>query len=109
MAFPGLLKSNGRWRLVVFPGNLGDSNMRTPYEKLGEALGAPNSFIRRYTPPGKPFDSLIEVLTVHTGSRKDIDLLELPETFHPNHAAIGWDYWKVYSDEESYHEGHGQA
>jgi hypothetical protein len=22
---------------------------------------------------------------------------------------MGWDYWKVYVDEESYHEGHGQA
>ncbi|KAJ5355556.1 uncharacterized protein N7496_012768 [Penicillium cataractarum] len=104
-----LLKSNGRWRIVVFPGRLTDYNNMKRYERLGEALGAPNSFIRCFTPPGKPFDSLIEILTVHSGSRKDIELLDLPEPFHPNHHDLGWDYWKIYSDEESYHEGHGQA
>lgn len=104
-----LLKSNGRWRVIVFPGNLTESTNMQRYEKLGASLGSPDSFIRQFTPPGKPIDSVIEVLTVHSGPRRGIELLDLPEAFHPHHGDLGWDYWKVYADEESYHEGHGQA
>ncbi|KAJ5774399.1 hypothetical protein N7457_009295 [Penicillium paradoxum] len=104
-----LLKSNGRWRVIVFPGKLTETINMQRYEKLGADLGAPDSFIRRFTPPGKPIDSVIEVLTVHSGPRRDIELLDLPDAFHPLHGDQGWDYWKVHVDEESYHEGHGQA
>lgn len=104
-----LLKSNGRWRMIVFPGRLTDIQNMQRYKSLGKSLGAPDSFLRRFTPPGKPIDSVIEVLTVHSGPRTSIELLDLPEPFHPHHGDMGWDYWKVYSDEESYHEGHGQA
>ena len=104
-----LLKSNGRWRVVVFPGRLTEPHNMQRLEKLGELLGGPNSFIRQFTPPGKPIDSVIEVLTVHSGPRAGIELLDLPEAFHPHHGDMGWDYWKVYVDEISYHEGHGEA
>ncbi|KAJ5130883.1 uncharacterized protein N7515_006922 [Penicillium bovifimosum] len=104
-----LLKSNGRWRVIVFPGTLTESSNMQRFENLGAALDAPDSFIRQFTPPGKPIDSVIEVLTVHSGHRRDIELLDLPEAFHPNHGHEGWDYWKVFVDEDSYHEGHGHA
>ncbi|KAJ6115297.1 hypothetical protein N7486_001075 [Penicillium sp. IBT 16267x] len=104
-----LLKSNGRWRIIVFPGQLNSPLNMQRLEKLGQSLQAPDSFICQYTPSGKPIDSVIEVLTVHSGPRADIELLDLPEAFHPDHGDMGWDYWKVFVDEESYHEGHGQA
>ena len=104
-----LLKSNGRWRVIVFPGHLTDPNTMQRFQRLGESLGGPNSFLRCFTPPGKAIDSVIEVLTVHAGPRTGIELLSLPEIFHPFHGHLGWDYWKVYSDEPSYHEGHGHA
>lgn len=104
-----LLKSNGRWRVIVFPGRLTEPQNMERFKRLGASLGGPDSFIRQFTPPGKSIDSVIEVLTVHSGSRRDIELLDLPEAFHPHHGDMGWDYWKVFVDEESYHEGHGQA
>lgn len=104
-----LLKSNGRWRVIVFPGKLTETTNMQRYQKLGAALGGPDSFIRQFTQPGKPVDSTIEILTVHSGPRRGIELLDLPEAFHPHHGDLGWDYWKVYVDEESYHEGYGQA
>ncbi|KAJ5674938.1 uncharacterized protein N7477_004872 [Penicillium maclennaniae] len=104
-----LLKSNGRWRVIVFPGRLTEPSNMQRMRSLGKQLEAPDSFIHRYTPPGQSIDSVIEVLTVHCGPRADIELLELPNAFHPYHSDLGWDYWKVYVDEESYHEGHGQA
>ncbi|KAL3435018.1 thioredoxin-like protein [Aspergillus tetrazonus] len=104
-----LLKSNGRWRVIVFPGRLTDPRNMQRFQQLGQKLGDPDSFIRQYTPPGQPIDSMIEVLIVHAGPRTEIELLDLPEAFHPNHGDMGWDYWKVYVDDDSYHEGHGQA
>ncbi|OQD80707.1 hypothetical protein PENANT_c033G02357 [Penicillium antarcticum] len=104
-----LLKSNGRWRIIVFPGQLATRTNMQRMQELGAKLGAQDSFIRRYTPLEQSFDSVIEILTVHAGSRKDVELLDLPEAFHPFDNKIGWDYWKVYADDQSYHEGHGQA
>ncbi|KAE8329615.1 FAD binding domain-containing protein [Aspergillus sergii] len=104
-----LLKSNGRWRIIVFPGHLTVPQNMQRMQKLGDKLGSLDSFIRQYTPSGQPIDSLIEVLTVHAGPRIGVELLDLPEAFHPFDEQMGWDYWKVYVDDQSYHEGHGQA
>lgn len=49
------------------------------------------------------------MLTVHAGPRASLELLDLPEAFHPFDRKTGWDYWKVFADDQSYHEGHGQA
>jgi phenol 2-monooxygenase len=78
-------------------------------ENLGVKLDAQDSFIRRFTPPGQAIDEVIEVLTVHAGSRQSVALLDLPEAFHPYDEKEGWDYRKVFVDDQSYHEGHGQA
>jgi phenol 2-monooxygenase len=104
-----LLKSNGRWRVIVFAGDLTNPENFGRYSQLGEKLSSPTSFLRRYTPPGQPIDSVIEVLTVHAGPRTSIELLDLPEAFHPYSEKQGWDYWKVFVDDQSYHEGHGKA
>ncbi|KAJ5690867.1 hypothetical protein N7462_005259 [Penicillium macrosclerotiorum] len=56
-----------------------------------------------------PSDGLIEVLTIQAGRRKSIELLDLPELFHPYSETMGWDYWKVFVDDGSYYEGHGNA
>ncbi|KAJ5097871.1 FAD binding domain-containing protein [Penicillium argentinense] len=104
-----LLKSNGHWRVIVFPGQLSNPQNMQRVKQLGARLEAQGSFIRRYAPSGQPTDSVIEVLTVHAGPRTGVELLDLPQAFHPYHEKVGWDYWKVFVDDGSYHEGHGQA
>jgi phenol 2-monooxygenase len=104
-----LLKSNGRWRIIVFPGQLTAHENMQKMQRLGAKFKARDSFIRRYTPPEQSIDSVIEILTIHAGPRKELDLMDLPEAFHPFDHKLGWDYWKVYADDQSYHEGHGQA
>jgi phenol 2-monooxygenase len=34
---------------------------------------------------------------------------DFPEIFRPFSERDGWDYWKIYVDDQSYHEGHGKA
>lgn len=104
-----LLKSNGRWRLIVFPGRLNDVESKKRFDSLGAKLAGGNSIIKRFTPPQQPVDSVIEILTVHAGPRTEIELQDLHQAFHPYDEKLGWDYWKVYVDDQSYHEGHGKA
>lgn len=108
--FQELLKSNGRWRVVVFAGDIKQPAQKARVQALGEALARPDSFLHRYTPADAPIDSVIEVLTIHSSPRREVELLEdFHEIFHPFRKDVGWDYWKVFVDDDSYHEGHGQA
>jgi len=107
--FQEMLKSDGRWRIVVFAGNVSASSQMERVQQLGKALDDPKSFVKRFTPQGKKIDSLIEILTIHSAKRAETELFDFPEIFHPFSERDGWDYWKVYVDEESYHEGNGHA
>jgi phenol 2-monooxygenase len=105
-----LLPSNGTWRLLVFAGDLLDQTQFARLSTLADRLSSPDSFINRYKlkEDGK-MASLFEILTIHSSPYEKIELLSLPDIFHPYSQEYGWDYNKVYVDGNSYHEGHGQA
>ncbi len=107
--FGQFLKSDGRFRIIVFAGNLKDEKQWTRLRRFGELLAKPDSVIRRFTPSAKPIDSIMEVLVIHSAPRQEVELLELHEMFHPFDEKRGWDYEKVFVDDVSYHEGHGEA
>lgn len=105
-----LLKSNGRWRILVFPGAiLSSPTLTANLHTLGTQLAGPDSFLRRYTPPDQALDSVIEVLAIHASPRKEVDLFAFPPIFRPFSDTEGFDYAKVFVDDDSYHEGHGRA
>ncbi|KAH6713064.1 FAD binding domain protein [Leptodontidium sp. MPI-SDFR-AT-0119] len=104
-----LLKSNGSWRLLIFAGDILNPTQRSRVETLATALADPKSFVRRFQPAGKPVDTLIEILTIHSSKRTACTVHDLPEIFHPYSEEFGWDYWKIFVDDQSYHEGHGHA
>ncbi|MCJ1245589.1 hypothetical protein MMC30_002793 [Trapelia coarctata] len=104
-----ILKSDGRWRLIVFAGDLRDTTQFQRVQALGTRLAAPRSILRKYTPPGKPIDAVIELLTVHSGPREAVTLLDLHEIYHPWDEERGWDYWKVFVDDVAHHEGFDDA
>ena len=107
--FQELLRSNGKWRIVIFAGDVSDKTQMARVRKLGQELSAPNSFISRFTPQGKLIDSVIEILTIHSARRAETEMHDFPEIFRPFSERDGWDYWKIYVDDQSYHEGHGKA
>ena len=107
--FQEILRSTGQWRLVVFAGDVSDKAQMSRVQKLGETLAAKDSFISRFTPAGKPINSVIEILTIHSAPRASTELHDFHDIFHPYSKSDGWDYWKIYADDISYHEGHGQA
>jgi phenol 2-monooxygenase len=86
-----LLPSNGKWRILVFPGDIQDPCALRNYVNLGKDLRA--SLL-----------SICDILTIHHSPRHEINLLDLPDVFHPWDDTYGWDYLKVFADAESYHE-----
>lgn len=107
--FQEILRSTGQWRIVVFAGDVSQPAQMERVQKLGASLAAPQSFLHRFTPAGKRIDSVIEVLTIHSAPRVATELTDFPEIFRPFDERDGWDYWKIYVDDLSYHEGHGEA
>lgn len=126
-----LLKSNGHWRILVFAGDLRNEEQFKRFETLGQALSSPKSCLHRYayrpnnnldyricSPPNPgeqhkvepASNSLVEVFTIHSSPRTEINLLDLPEVFYgPYDEQLGWDYWKVFVDDEGVHEGKEDA
>ncbi|OLN96733.1 Phenol 2-monooxygenase 3 [Colletotrichum chlorophyti] len=108
--FQERLKADGRFRVVLFAGDILDPAQSERVEKFAAALDAPENFLRKATPPGAAIDSVIEVLTIHSSKRTDTELLrDFPDILHPFDPHVGWDYNKVFVDDESYHEAFGDA
>lgn len=103
-----LLPANGRWRIVVFAGDISKPEQRKKLDHVGEVLGGKDSLLKRFTPSGARYDSVIETLAVHTAPRRETTIFDLPYVFRQYDEIDGWDYMKIYVDEESYHEGHGK-
>ena len=107
--FSHFLRSDGRFRIVLFAGNLQNAMQMKRIKLFCSRISSPNSFLHRFTPPGKRIDTIIELLTIHSGPRTGVELLDLPDILHPFDEKTGWDYDKVFVDDESYHEGFGNA
>ncbi|KAL4936798.1 hypothetical protein BDV06DRAFT_204272 [Aspergillus oleicola] len=104
------MPSNGAWRLLVFAGDLEQSENRERVAAFAEAfkrylLGSSS---RGASPPGNG-DHMIEVIMIHPGPRTSVNLLDLPEVFHPFDEELGWDYGKVFADDGTYGRGSGHA
>ncbi|KAH8422364.1 uncharacterized protein LDX57_000120 [Aspergillus melleus] len=104
------LKSDGRWRVMAFVGDLSLPENRTRLSKLGNYFASTSSPIHRFRPTNSDVDSLIEPIFVAHGKRHNIELGETPACFYPitgkNQIK---DLHKIYFDDESYNKGHGQA
>ncbi|KAJ5885550.1 FAD binding domain protein [Penicillium taxi] len=92
------LTMNGHFRLLILAGNLSMEPVYHEFLEFGKWL---NGFLR--------INPEIEAITLHSSKRDSIELMDLPEVFHPWNDADGWDYSRVYADDESYHDGYGQA
>lgn len=104
------MPSDGRFRIVYFAGDFKNNAALTEkMNVLGEYLSSESSFIRKYTPSGAKIDSLIEVLTVHASPRTSVEWFEFPQSLRPKDDCQREDYWKIFVDDDSHHNGHGHA
>ncbi|KAI0160141.1 FAD binding domain-containing protein [Xylariaceae sp. FL1272] len=118
------MPSDGRFRLIVFSGDISSATRLGVINGLGESLlhRVINRFPRITLSPGSDphgatmkfktdqDPSIVDVLLVHTAKRESIEILrDLHEVYHPFDHKLGWDYDKVFADQESYFGVHGHA
>lgn len=109
--FQQWLKSDGRYRVVLFAGNVKDTIQQKRVRTWCEEAEKEGSWLKRHTPKDKAINSIIEILTIHSSARKETELLDdFPALLHPlRENDMGWDYEKVFVDDVSYHHGDGRA
>ncbi|KAI0016573.1 FAD binding domain-containing protein [Xylariomycetidae sp. FL0641] len=110
------MPSDGRFRVVVFGGDISLAEQRERVNELGAWL-ATNILSRlpsvRMSPAADPHGgtgkfktdkdpSVLDVLLVHNAERGDVEILrDLHETYHPFDSKLGWDYDRVFVDQET--------
>ncbi|KAJ3495899.1 hypothetical protein NLG97_g3054 [Lecanicillium saksenae] len=102
-----LLPSNGRWRVLVFPGNVQDKTQAGQLTVVAENFESSDSFVSRFTPADGPIDAVFEIYAVHKTPRTEVTIFDFPPVFRRFSETEGYDYEKIYVDDVSYHEGHG--
>lgn len=103
MQLGDVLKSDGRWRLLVFAGDLSHPQTTERLHRLGDSLLAPNSFLSHLLG-----ESTLEPILIYTSSRRNVELFSLPRVFYSREKDV-YDYYRVFADDQSYHHGHGHA
>ena len=107
--FARWLQASGCFHIVLFAGDVSDTDQMKRVHSFAYALENPASLLRRCTRTGEKIHSLVNFLTIHSAPRQSVELLDFPELLHPFDEEEGWDYNRIFVDEESYYEGHGQA
>ncbi|KAF2235797.1 hypothetical protein EV356DRAFT_531648 [Viridothelium virens] len=104
------LPADGRWRIVVFAGKIGDGKTIRRLERLAKFLEGTDGPVKRFTPNGADVDAFIEPIVVFSGKRVELEQELIPPYFWPETGK--WkmrDIHKVFVDDESYNSGHGHA
>ncbi|PTB47835.1 hypothetical protein M431DRAFT_21714 [Trichoderma harzianum CBS 226.95] len=106
------MPSDGRFRIMVFGGNIADAEQRFAVNTLGQWLG--KTLIPRYPPinicpivdrrlqtvrfQSELMTPTLEIFLVHTAPRSQIDVLrDVDSTYHPWHPKLGWDYDYIFT------------
>lgn len=94
--FSEMLLSNGKWRILVLAADLTSPRQLRVVQNLGTAL---ERLLKKYPSREDDKHSILEVLLLHSGSRASIEILDLCQIYHPWDEVLGWDYWKIFSDD----------
>ncbi|KAJ0413754.1 FAD binding domain-containing protein [Aspergillus carlsbadensis] len=105
-----ILSSNGAWRLLVFAGDLREARQVERLKVFAQNFHKqPLLSTSRRTVSLKRGHMTLEVVLIHAGPRTSVNFMDLPEIFRPFDENVGWDYGKVFADDESYGQGNGHA
>jgi phenol 2-monooxygenase len=92
------LMSDGRFRMIVFAGNVTSGEQQRRLQGFCRGLRA-SGLLGRY------LGQSIAVLTCHSAKRSQVELLrDVPAVLHPFDSRRGWDYDSVFADDD---DGHG--
>lgn len=97
------LQSDGRFRLILFAGNIHDGGQKARVEAFCAQL-AGSVFMKKY------LYANVAPLTVHSAKRMETEVLrDFPDVLHPFSEETGWDYNSVFVDDACYFDGFADA
>ncbi|KAF4453255.1 phenol 2-monooxygenase [Fusarium albosuccineum] len=110
MELQAALRSDGRWRIVVFSGDLQHPQCVKNLAKASSFLSSDASPVQRYTPQHADRDAHVQLLLVIANNRTSVELEDIPEIFRPvNGQYKTSDLENAYVDDTNYEGHHGQA
>lgn len=98
-----LLKSDGRFRILVLAGDVRDPTQRQRIETFSESLGSESAsgapILDRYVGiPGR-YESPIDVFTFHCAPWREVEFFDFPEILRPLNMSTGYAYDKIWCDD----------
>ncbi|KAI4756407.1 2-polyprenyl-6-methoxyphenol hydroxylase [Aureobasidium sp. EXF-3400] len=111
LEFARVLKSDGRWRIVIFVGDIKEPAGKERLDIVTNYLNSTGSPLMRRSTSGVNLDSNIELLLLLAGHQNDIEVFrDIPALYLPIHTKYNMaDINNVFIDDESITGGHGQA
>lgn len=98
-----VLVSDGRWRIIIFAGDIQKTAFNRKLHALGEYLSSPTGPVRRHTPASTDIDSFIDPVVVLTGQRTEVDHSWFHQYFWPATGKLQInDLHKIFFDDETY-------
>ncbi|KAH9817225.1 FAD binding domain-containing protein [Melampsora americana] len=107
-----LIPADGKWKLLIFPGDIqGNLTCEAKLNQLSNFLANDqNSPIKRFTPVGEGSDSILDCITIASSPRTSLELTHFHPILRPLQGQHGFgSYLKIFTDDESYHQGHDHA
>jgi phenol 2-monooxygenase len=103
------LTSDGLWRLLVFPGDLRQPERMKALVNFADVFSKHSYLAHLQRIPAPEWRChIIELLLIQSCPRSAVNLLDLPELFHPFDDTMGWDYWKAFADDrDQAYKGYG--
>ena len=99
------MPADGRWRILVFGGDITRPALADKLAVLGRKLASLHSSDQFSTPSGVGIDSFIETLVLLSGGRHAIDYPDLHPYFWPETGKYRLrNLYRVFFDDEAYHE-----
>lgn len=83
------LESDGRWRIVIFAGDVRKAEQMQQLEEVAAYLDSPRGPLRTYTPPNTDIDSVIETLTIISNPRISVEPNAFPDILWPQKGEFG--------------------
>ncbi|KAL8832257.1 MAG: hypothetical protein Q9170_004945 [Blastenia crenularia] len=114
--FASLLKATGQFHIILFAGDVSrPAQMRRVngfcdrITRASKSLPLLEPLHRDGASCGLNRRSIATILTLHSAPRRNVEFHSFPPLLRPYDNELGYDYDRIFADEESYYEGHGRA
>lgn len=98
-----ILPADGKWRAIVFPGDITQQEPKRRLRHVGSALSQDDPDELPSLPNSLTMGVIAqcEAIMIHASSRDEVEPMDLPVVFRPWRQSLGWDYDRVFADDPS--------